>query len=198
MKLSCAVGCIALVALGLSPAAWSDPDPERHTRTPTLQPDEGVGDAGSYRFSALEAESRRVQEALNRQIIELESPHWVCMLSLYPQSAKKPSDGCVLVGNARKAEELVDQRRGYVEFAVAASAVLLALLLGSLTLRYLWRRLARSAVHSVGAVAQQTSTVVKAGARMAGRASAVFTDKTSSLAQAFREGRESVKRARPD
>lgn len=196
MKFPFAIGCLALVTLGFSPASKSDPDSELYNQPLPQQPEEYR--AGSHLFKTMQDRHQRNIEELDRQIAELKSPHWVCMLTVYPKSAKKPADDCTLVENARMAEELASQRRGYLEFAVGASAILLSLLLGFVTLHYIWRRFVRSAAHTAGAVTQKTSNAAKAGAHMAGRVSAVFTDKTSDLAQAFREGRESVKRARPD
>lgn len=153
MKFSFAAGCMALATLGFNTAGWADQATDYYNRLANQQADQARSGALEDWYITTQEASRRAVEALNRQATELQSPHWVCWLSVYPEAAKRKSDGCTLIDSAWKANELVEERRQYLGFALGTLVAGLSLWLALASLRFIWRRLANAATNSAGAVA---------------------------------------------
>lgn len=149
-------------------------------------------------YLELQRASERRIRALERSITLAKRPHWVCMLDVYPETAKKPEDGCTLVADADAARELVSERRQILEYVIATTMACGGLLIALVIIQITWRRLSAAVTRSAGAMAERTAEAAKASARVVGRASVVVGERTAGIAEAFREGRETELRRRSE
>ena len=149
-------------------------------------------------FRRLQAESARKIKLLERAIAEDALPHWVCGLTVHPQDDKTADDGCLLARDADRARAVVEDRRDYIKIALGMSMSFAALGLAFIFYRLFARRVVRATADSAGFLADRAARAAEGGARMAGRASVVLGDKTSALAQSFREGRAGARNERND
>lgn len=150
--------------------------------------EEGLAEAND-RYEAMTRSMQRAADAFTAQGERLDreakEPHWVCWLTVLPQTARAREDGCTLVSNLEEARETVILRERLIATSASVAAVLAFLGLGI----YLFKTLARRTMKAAG-------SIVESAAHTAGKVSMVVEERTSGLAAAFRAGREERKRGR--